>query len=60
MGAVRTADVFVTAADTRILSLSDRSLRTFIAEHPDAAVKLLTNLSRLLSIRLADSGQLTG
>jgi hypothetical protein len=57
---VRTADLFVTAKDTRILSLSERSLRSLIRERPEAGVRVLTNLARMLSIRLGDSGQLTG
>jgi CRP-like cAMP-binding protein len=57
---VRTADVFVVADETRILSLSERSLRSFITAQPEAGVRVLTNLNRILSIRLAESGQLTG
>jgi CRP-like cAMP-binding protein len=57
---LRTADVFVTAANTRLLSLSDRSLRSFITEHSNAGIDVLTNLARILSIRLGESGQLTG
>ena len=56
----RTADVFVTSASTRILSLSDRSLRTFITQEPDKVISVLTNLIRILSLRLGESGQLTG
>jgi Cyclic nucleotide-binding domain len=57
---VRTADVFVTAAHTRILSLSDRSLRSLVTDAPNAAVSVFTNLARILSIRLGENGQLTG
>jgi len=57
---VRTADVFVTAKDTRILSLSERSLRSLIRERPEAGVCVLTNLARMLLMRLGDNGQLTG
>jgi hypothetical protein len=56
----RTADVFVTADDTRVLALGDRGLRSFITEQPEGGTKLLTNLTRILASRLDERGDLTG
>lgn len=60
LGGSRTADVFVTAPRTRVLTLSDRAVTSFMTEHPEGAISVLTNLARILSIRLGESGQLTG
>jgi hypothetical protein len=49
----RTFDVGVLADDTRILSLSERSLRKLTASDPVVAAKLLGNLSKILCRRLA-------
>ena len=47
----RTLDVYATAPGTRILSLSDRTLRRLTADDSPLAAKLLRNLSRTLCRR---------
>ena len=44
----RSADVFATSDDTRVLSLSESNLKKLIAAEPQLAAKLLLNLSKLL------------
>jgi len=48
----RSFDVDAAAEGTRILSLSERALRTMIAEDATVAAKLLLNLSKMLCVRL--------
>jgi hypothetical protein len=48
----RQSDVYAATTGVRILSLSDRTLRTLMAEHPALAAKLLLNISRMLCGRL--------
>jgi CRP-like cAMP-binding protein len=50
----RTFDVDVLSDDTRILSLSERSLRQLTATDPAVAAKLLGNISKILCRRLAN------
>jgi hypothetical protein len=52
----RSFDVDAATDDTRILSLSERALRTMIAQDPTIAAKLLLNLSKMLCVRLAHAG----
>jgi hypothetical protein len=49
----RTANVDVLADNTRVLSLSERTLRSLARDHPGTATKLLENLAKILSQRLA-------
>lgn len=49
----RSADTFAVADGTRVLSLSERTLREMIDDDPVVAAKLLMNISRMLSVRLA-------
>jgi hypothetical protein len=48
----RSLDVFAAADDTRVLSLSERTLRTMIDEDAAVAAKFLLNLSKMLCYRL--------
>jgi hypothetical protein len=48
----RQSDVYASTPDVRILSLSDGTLRTLMAERPALAAKLLLNISRMLCARL--------
>jgi hypothetical protein len=52
-GGSRQFDVDVVETNTRLLSLSERTLHNLAAEHPGAAAGFFTNLSRQLSTRLA-------
>ena len=57
----RTADVDAADDDTRILSLSERALRTMIDHEPTIAAKLLLNLAKMLCVRIIrTSGPNTG
>jgi hypothetical protein len=49
----RTFDVYVLSDDTRILSLSERSLRKLTTDDPVLAAKLLANISKILCHRAA-------
>jgi hypothetical protein len=49
-------DVDVVSEDTRILSLSERSLRALTDKHPVVAAKLLTNIGKTLCRRLQKAG----
>jgi CRP-like cAMP-binding protein len=49
----RAADTYAVADGTRVLSLSEHTLREMIADDPVVAAKLLMNLSRMLCVRLA-------
>ena len=60
LGTGRTADVFVVADNTRILSLSNRALRSFMTDHAESGTKILTNLTQILDSRLADAENVTG
>ncbi|HEY6317846.1 MAG TPA: cyclic nucleotide-binding domain-containing protein [Acidimicrobiia bacterium] len=48
----RASDVYAATDGTRILSLSESTLRKMIAEEPRIAAKLLLNMSKMLSMRL--------
>jgi hypothetical protein len=48
----RWADTDAVSDGTRILSLSERTLRQMIADDPTVAAKLLMNISRMLAVRL--------
>jgi hypothetical protein len=48
----RAADTYAVADGTRILSLSEHTLRQMIEDDPTVAAKLLMNISRMLSVRL--------
>lgn len=48
----RTFDVYAVTADTAILSLSERALRSMIEDDPNVAAKLLLNLSKMLCVKL--------
>jgi Cyclic nucleotide-binding domain/Acetyltransferase (GNAT) domain len=50
---VRTSEVDALSDDTRILSLSERTLRKLTADDPVVAAKLLGNLSKILCRRVA-------
>jgi CRP-like cAMP-binding protein len=60
LGSVRSADVFVIARDTWVLSLSERALRSLVTEHPGAAAKLWRNIATILRDRLNEGGLVTG
>ena len=49
----RVADTYAVEDGTRILSLSERTLRDMIADDPVVAAKLLLNLAKMLSVRLS-------
>jgi hypothetical protein len=51
----RTFDVDAATDAVRILSLSERALRTMIAEDPIVAAKLLLNVAKLLCVKLVKS-----
>jgi GNAT superfamily N-acetyltransferase len=51
-GVPRSADVFAETDDVRILSIDEKVLNRIIRSHPEAATKLLLNLSRILCKRL--------
>jgi Cyclic nucleotide-binding domain/Acetyltransferase (GNAT) domain len=53
----RTFDIDVLSDDTRILSLSERSMRALTARDPAVASKLLGNISKILCRRLGGDGQ---
>jgi hypothetical protein len=48
----RWADTDAVTDGTRVLSLSEKTLRQMIADDPTVAAKLLMNLSRMLAVRL--------
>ena len=48
----RSFNVDAATAGTRVLSLSEGTLRKMIAEDPTVAAKLLLNLSKMLCVRL--------
>jgi predicted GNAT family N-acyltransferase len=49
----RWADTYAVADGTRVLSLSEHTLRQMIADDPTLAAKLLMNIARMLAVRLA-------
>jgi len=51
----RALDVYCATDGTRVLSLSEGTLRTMIAQDADVAAKLLLNLSKMLCARLIKS-----
>ncbi len=48
----RVADTYAATDGTRILGLSERTLRAMIADDPTVAAKLLMNLAKMLAVRL--------
>jgi CRP-like cAMP-binding protein len=52
----RTFNVDALSNDTRILSLSERTLRNLTDDDPVVAAKLLGNVSKILCRRLAKAG----
>ena len=48
----RAADTYAIEDGTRILSLSEKTLRQMIADDPTVAAKLLMNIARMLSVRI--------
>jgi CRP-like cAMP-binding protein len=54
--APRSYDVDAATDDTRILSLSERAVRTMIEEDATVAAKLLMNISKMLCVKLIRSG----
>jgi hypothetical protein len=60
LGGVRSADVLVTAEGTRVLSLSERTLRSLVTDHPIAAAKFWRNIATILCARLSDGGLVSG
>ena len=51
----RTMDVYAATDDTRILSLSENTIRNMIASDPEFAAQLLLNISKILCMRLLKS-----
>jgi hypothetical protein len=56
LGRPRTADVYAAAQGTRILSLSETVMRGLIEGEPEAAAKLMLNVSKMLCWRLVRDG----
>jgi hypothetical protein len=54
----RASDVYAATDGTRILSLSESTLRQMVAEEPVIAAKLLLNMSKMLSMRLIRADRL--
>ena len=48
----RTLDVYAASDPVRVLSLSERTLRTMVSEDPGVAAKLLFNISKMLCVRI--------
>jgi hypothetical protein len=48
----RTLDVYAASDSVRVLSLSESTIRTMIAEDPAVAAKLLFNISKMLCVRI--------
>ena len=48
----RVLDTFAASDSVRVLSLSERTLRTMIVDDPVVAAKLLLNISKMLCVRL--------
>jgi hypothetical protein len=51
----RTLDIYA-VGDTRVLSLSESTLRKMVVEDPVVAAKLLLNVARMLCVRLVKAG----
>ncbi len=51
----RSADVYAVTDGTRILSLSEGTLRELIAEDPEAAAQILLNVAKILCLRVLRS-----
>lgn len=56
LGLARTRDVYAAADDTRVLSLSESTIRQLIDSDSEAAAKLLLNISKMLCRRLVRAG----
>jgi hypothetical protein len=48
----RTLDIYAVSESTRVLSLSESTLRKMVADDPVVAAKLLLNLARMLCVRI--------
>jgi CRP-like cAMP-binding protein len=48
----RTLDVYAASDSVRVLSLSESTIRTMVAEDPAVAAKLLFNISKMLCVRI--------
>ena len=48
----RTLDVYAASDPVRVLSLSESTIRTMVAEDPAVAAKLLFNISKMLCVRI--------
>jgi CRP-like cAMP-binding protein len=48
----RALDVYAVADSVRVLSLSESTIRTMVAEDPAVAAKLLFNIAKMLSVRI--------
>jgi hypothetical protein len=48
----RSFDIYAASDSVRVLSLSERTLRTMIAEDPVVAAKLLLNVAKMLCVRV--------
>ena len=57
MGLPRTMDVIAATDDVEVVSFSESALRKLIKTQPDAATKLLFNMSQLLCMKVVGSGR---
>jgi hypothetical protein len=57
MGLPRTMDVIAATDDVEVVSFSESALRKLIKTQPDAATKLLFNMSRLLCMKVVGAGR---
>jgi serine/threonine-protein kinase len=48
----RALDVYAVTDSVRVLSLSESTIRTMVAEDPAVAAKLLFNIAKMLSVRI--------
>jgi CRP-like cAMP-binding protein len=48
----RLLDVYAVTDSVRVLSLSESTIRTMVAEDPAVAAKLLFNIAKMLSVRI--------
>ncbi|MBW2424576.1 MAG: cyclic nucleotide-binding domain-containing protein [Deltaproteobacteria bacterium] len=57
MGLPRTMDVIAATDDVEVVSFSESALRKLIKTQPDAAARLLFNMSRLLCMKVVGAGR---
>ena len=57
MGLPRTMDVMAATDDVEVVSFSESALRNLIKTQPDAATRLLFNMSRLLCMKVVGGGR---